>query len=1077
MFALIDIGVQVISAIAKGFGKLVSSVTPAGEGLLGFTAAIGDAIVKFRDFIKSSDVFNKVVGMIGTAISAVIKLTSTFVRKIGDAFKGFADIDLSGVESFMEKVEIRFEPLTALGNFVEKVCNFIVSIAKKLAPIAVGLGKIIGKVFGGIFDKISTFVQNSDFNTTLDLLNAGLLGGLLVALKKFIGSMGDIKDTINGFLDNVKGIVSNINGILGGVKDAVKSFTQELKAKTLLKIAGAIAILTASLLVLSTIDSDKLTSSLGAISVLFIELFGSMAIFEKVANKKGFGSMAKIATGMIGISVAVLILSAAMKNIAGLEWSEIGKGLTAIAALTAMMVASSAVLGKTSGKMTKGMTGLIAMALAMRILVEAVKSLGEIDLDELTRGLAGVGALFVEIGAFMRLTNDTKMGIGKGTGLVLLAASLSILASAVKKFGELDGSELAKGLTAVGIILGELVLFTKLTQNAKHVVSTATGLTIIAAAMLIFAKAIGNMGSLEWDEIGKGLLTMAGALTLVVAAMKLLPMTTAINGVGLVIVASALLILGKALSNMGGMSWGEVGRALVTLAASLGIIAAAVTLMVLAIPGAAALTVISASLAVLALTLRSLGNMSMEEIGKSLLTLVGVFTVLGVSALVLKPLTPVLLALGAAIVLLGVGCLAAGAGILAFSAGLSALAIAGTAGAAALVVVVSSIIGLIPMMIQKLGEGIVMFCKVIANAGEAIFGVITTIITSILNAITASIPSLMKCVGTLLDALLNFIVEYIPKIVDAGMKVIVGFLQGIANNIPSVVEAAVNIVIAFLNGISAQIPRIVQAGFDLIINFINGIANSIRTNTPLVIKAVKNLFSAIKDAAMMALKGFKSIGKDMIQGLIQGIKDKFTDVKNAAVNVISGAVGAVKDFLGIHSPSRVFAEIGEYSDEGLANGLKKFAGVASDAAKDVGKSTVDSLKTPLSRISDVINDNFVADPTIRPVIDLTNIQNGAAAVNGLFSNPKLSLAGTGINVGSINANAGNLAHSMSAQQSHTNNRDVVAALDKVREDITNLGEAMSKMKVVMDSGATVGALESEIDKTMGARTTYKERWM
>lgn len=1081
LFAMIDIGIQAISAIAKGFGKLVGFVSPAGDGLLGFTAILGDSIVKFRDFIKSSDVFNKIIGIITTALGAAVNGVKNFISKIGNAFKGFADVDLSGLESFMEKVEIRFEPLTALGNFVEKVCNFIISIAKKLAPIAVGLGQIIGKVFGGLFEKISSFVQNSDFNTTLDLLNAGLLGGLLVSLKKFIGSMDDVKETITGFLDDVKGIVSNINGILGGVKDAVKSFTQDLKAKTLLKIAGAIAILTAALLVLSTIESDKLTASLGAISVLFIELFGSMAIFEKVANKKGFGSMAKIAIGMIGISVAVLILATAMKKIADLEWSEIGKGLTAIAALTAMMVASSAILGKTSGTMTKGMTGLIAMALAMRILVGAVKGLGEIDFAELTRGLVGVGVLLAEIKVFMKLTNDTKMGIGKGTGLVLLAASLAIIASAVKKFGELDSSALAKGLTAIGVVLGELIIFTKLTNQAKNVVSTATGLTIIAAAMLIFAKAIGNMGSLEWSEIGKGLVTMAGALALVVGAMKLLPTGTAVNGVGLVLVASSLLILGKALSNMGGMSWDEVGRALVTLATSLGIIAAAMALMHGALSGAAALLIISNSLVILSLALRSLGNMSWEEMGRSLLTLVGVFTVLGVSAVVLAPLTPVLLALGAAIVLLGVGCLAAGAGILAFSAGLSALAIAGTAGAAALVVVVSSIIGLIPMMIQKLGEGIVLFCNVIANSGKAICGALATVVTALLNAITASIPSLMTCVGTLLDALLNFIVEYIPKIVDAGMKLILGLLRGIESNLPLIIEAAADIIIAFLRGISTQSLRIVQAGFDIILDFINGLTKAIKTNTPKLISAIENLFTALKEAAILVLKrsvsGFKSIGKDMIQGLIQGVKDKFADVKNAAVNVISGAVSAVKNFLGIHSPSRVFAEIGEYSDEGLANGLKKFAGVASSAAKDVGKETVDSLKTPLSRISDIVNDNFVADPTIRPVIDLTDIQNGAAAVNGLFSNPKLSLAGTGINVRSINANTGNIAHSMSAQQSYTNNRDIVDALDKVREDITNLGEAMSNMKVVMDSGATVGSLETEIDKRMGTRTAYKERWI
>ncbi len=1170
VFALIDIGVQLVSVIGRGFGKLLGFIAPAGNGLLDFTANLGDSIVKFRDFLKSGDVFNKAVEKIASTLGKVVNGIKNFVSKIGNAFKEFFHIDLSGVTAFMKNVEIRFEPLTALGKGVEKVCKVIIAIVKKISPVLIALGQIVGKVFGNLFTKISTAIQNADFNTTLDLVNTGLLGGLLICLKKFIGSMDSIKDTIDGFLGNIKGIVENVNGILGGVKDAVKSFTQDLKAKTLLKIAGAIAILTASILVLSTIDSDKLTVSLGAMTTMFVELFASMAIFEKLMGDKKFGAMGKIATGMIGLSVAVLILSSAMSKVAKLEWSEIAKGLTAITALTAMMVGTAAILGKTSGKMTKGMSGLIIMALAMKVLVGVIRDLGEMNIDTLEQGIKSVGRLLGQLTLFMIATNKTAMGVGKGTGLVLLATSLTIFAAAVRKFAEVEPEGLKRGLAAVTVILGELAIFTNLTNNTKGVVSTATGLVIMASAMLIFAKAIKNMGSLPWVEIGKGLFTMAGALTLVTVAMKLLPSGIVSKGTGLILTATALVILGKALSNMGGMSWGEVGRALVTLAGSLTLIAGAMNFMKTALPGAAAMLVVSTALAIFAPAIRSLGEMSWGEIGRGLSTIAAMFTLVGVAGLLLKPLVPVILALSGAIALLGIGCAAVGAGILAFSAGLSALAVSGTAGAAALVVIVTSLISLIPVLLAKIGEGISAFCDVIANSTNSICAALTSVIAAIVNALVDSVPRLIGCLGVILTSILDFIVGYAPKIVYAGMKLIISFLKGISNNIGKIVETAIKIVVNFINGVTSQIPNVIQAGFNLILSFINGLANAIRNNTPKMISAVKNLFKAIKDSALLVLKesipgfitrganiingfvkgikskistavntvksipskcvskikefvskfkstagtlisnftsgvkgkissavetvksipskciealkkkisSFKSIGKDMMNGLIQGVKDKFYDIKQAAINVIDNAVDAVKDFLGIHSPSRKFAEIGEYSDEGLAAGLKKFAGVASAAAKDVGKDTVESLKTPLSKISDVINDNFVADPTIRPVIDLTEIQNGAAAVNGLFSNPQLSLAKTGINVSSINSNTGNLASMMSQHQVNVNNnKDVIASLDAVREDIQNLAEAFSKMKVVLDSGATVGGLEREIDKRMGTRTTYKGRWL
>jgi hypothetical protein len=104
------------------------------------------------------------------------------------------------------------------------------------------------------------------------------------------------------------------------------------------------------------------------------------------------------------------------------------------------------------------------------------------------------------------------------------------------------------------LILTEIGVFVNTTGNAKKVISTAIGLTILGAAMLIFADAIKAMGAMSWGEIGKGLVTMTGALTIITVALNLMPKNMIITSTALIIVAEALSILGNALKNMGGMS-------------------------------------------------------------------------------------------------------------------------------------------------------------------------------------------------------------------------------------------------------------------------------------------------------------------------------------------------------------------------------------------------------------------------------------------------------------------------------------------------------------------------------------------
>ena len=960
-FAVLDIGKMAIQAILGGLGKLVQKMAPASSGLLGFTASVGDWLVALDNMIKKGQVFEKAVDKIAEVIGIVAEKVGAGVTAIIGFFKQFGDVDLSGVEGFTNKVEARFKPFQTLFGGIALVFSKAVEILKKVAPPFYKIAGMIGDALENLQRRIMDAINKGNFSTILDIINTGLLGALLLGARKFINSMSKVSGGIAGILDGVKG--------------SLKAFQSSLKAGVLLKIAISIGILAAALAVLSMLDSEKLGVALTAITGLFIDLFGSMSAFTKLMGATGFKGLLTTTTGMIAMSVAVLILAGAMTKLASLDWQGITKGLVSVAALMGMLVLTAKLL-KDTGGMIKGALGFILFAAAINILASAVKKLGEIDTKSLAKGLIAVGVLMTELALFMKATDLNKMGMLKGVGILLLATSMVILATAVKKISEIDLKSLAKGLAGVGVMLTEVALFIKATPDAKRVISTAIGMVILGSAMLIFASAIAKMGSMSLEQIGKGLLTMAGALTAVTLAMKAMPKGMVASGIGMIAVATALVILSKALETMGDMSWEEIAKGLIVLAGSLTIIAIAMKFMTTALPGAAALLVISGALMILATVMKILGSMSLSEIGLALIAMAGAFTVLGVAGLVLAPLIPAILGLAAAVALLGVGLLGVGAGLLMFSAALTALAVSGAAGAAVFVGIVTSLIGLIPYLLEQIGLAIIAFASVIIEGLPVILEAVKVIFEGLIKLLGELTPPLLQTVLTFMLTLLTKLVEFVPKFVDAGMKIIIGFLNGIAKNIAGVVKAGIDIVLNFLEGIRQKIPAVIDMAFKIVITIINGLTDAIRNNHNAIYDAVKNLITAIGEAILDLGSMLSDIGGNIIKGMIGGIKNMGASLVKAAKGVVGDAIQGAKNLLGINSPSKVFEEIGKFTGEGMVIGLNKMSDKVGKASEGLGKNAIDSMNGALGKVSDSVNANIDLQPTIRPVVDMTDVENG-----------------------------------------------------------------------------------------------------
>lgn len=1067
LFAVIDIVKQAFVAVAKGVGSLLGGTGDLASSILSVTARFGDWLVKLDETIKKTDIFNVAIQTVIKYIKTGVAVATDLIDKAVDAVTRFANsikqkYDTGGfavIHSVLERVHTRMSEvgeaadgmrsgveiaIGAMGKALEnsKFLQALQALWEGVKTIGTGIAKAMKTLASGFIEDIS----DVNFSSVFDVLSGISLAGIAVGINKFLKGITDAVSDVTKLTDQIKGILDSVRGCF-------EAYQTQLKAGTLIKIAGAIAILTGAIVVLSLIDSAKLASAITALTGLFAELMTSMAIFTKISGD--LKNAGKTATIMLGLSVSVLILASALKKIASLSWNEIAKGLTGITVISGVLTGVAKVISK----------------------------------DEKT----------IAKGAF---------------NLIFLATAIKILASACKDFGSMQWSEIGKGLTSIGILLTEIAAFTNLTGNAKHVVSTGIALIAIAGAMKIMASAVENFGSMQWSEIGRGLTVMAGALAEITLAVNLMPKNMISTGVGLIAVAGALTILSNILSTMGNFTWEEIVKGLVTMGGALAELSVALNLMNGTLAGSAALLIASASLAVLAPVLSILGAMSWEAIAKGLVSLAGAFAIIGVAGAVLSPLVPSILALAGAFTLIGVGVAVTGAGLLAAGLGLQALAIgltaiaaAGTAGATALVaalaVIITGVADLIPAVLVKLAEGIAQFCVALAGAAPQILESLVVIITACLAAISNVVPQLVEVLVTLLVTTLRTLAEHTPEIVQAVFDILIACLQGIADNIGMVVQTAIDIVLNFIDGIAQKLPDVIQSGVNLLLSFIEGIISAIDNNSERLANDIRNLFKALIRAAVLVLTGgvvdikevgskimnsglisgikeklsnlketvrdlisnakqviqdkindFKDVGKHIIGGLISGITDKASDLANSAINAAKSAVNGVKNFLGIHSPSRVFAEIGRYTDEGFINGVKAYAGKVSDATVDMGKGAVGAMSDTLSTIADLVSSDIDTEPTIRPVMDLSNIQNGA---NQLFSMMKsvdgYSLSGS-LDIANRTGNRINEVRSKATDNS--------SVLDKISDAVGNFNGGNSFENTFNITGSNPKEIAEEV---------------
>ena len=535
MFAAVDILKTVISALLSPVSSLDGGVSSVIDVLLEALATVGDFIVWLDNAIKSSQGFD------------------TALDKPVDMLKGFAGAIISVINTGKE-----------LFNYIGEstgLFDIFTSFTQSAKDGFTGFGDLFGQIFDAVAEKAQSIWQEiSPIFISIRNFVTSILDGLGSSLSSFLGgiNLGTIFDLldagsllalaigINKLADSLSnlfenGILGGIKSVIDGVRDSLESW-QKLMASGIIKnIAISLGILAIALIGLSTLDEEALTSALGGITVMLTELIIGLGIFLKIIKNTGLEAetISTAAKTFLSLSVSMLLLTSVLKTLSKMNWDELAKGLGGIGIMLAEL---SLFINKTKIKRISTETGLglLALAASISILSTAVAFLGVLPLDVWLQGIGGVALL---LGELMLFVNNIKQKdiINTALGLGVLGIALQTFVSSVALLGLLNIDAWAKGLGAIGVLLLSTGLFVSYVKP-QNIIQTAIGIGVLGVAMSAYVKAVSDFGSMDIEVIKQGLLSLAAVLAGLWAFISFVKPTSFIStAIGVGILGAALL--------------------------------------------------------------------------------------------------------------------------------------------------------------------------------------------------------------------------------------------------------------------------------------------------------------------------------------------------------------------------------------------------------------------------------------------------------------------------------------------------------------------------------------------------------
>ncbi len=298
----------------------------------------------------------------------------------------------------------------------------------------------------------------------------------------------------------------------------------------------------------------------------------------------------------------------------------------------------------------------------------------------------------------------------------------------------------------------------------------------------------------------------------------------------------------------------------------------------------------------------------------------------------------------------------------------------------------------------------------------------------------SSIDSAIRAIESLSTSIENFS--------SSGIDSIIAAFDSSHVEIAKAISRAMNMAILVLNS-NVELIKWFNAGK----NMIEFLASGIESNSSAAEKESINVLSKASSVnATPYQNNFMTIGKNLISGLTSGISSMAGRAVSAIVSVCSSVISSAKSALRINSPSKVFYAIGSGCGEGLVNSLNDYEKRSADAGYDMAYSSVKGLGNAMKKVESIIGDGIDTQPTIRPVLDLSDVTSGVGTLNSMFdTNPSIGAVST---VNSINR--------LMTRQNDASNDDVISAINGLKDTIADAsGNTYNFGGITYDNGSQV----------------------
>lgn len=608
LFAVIDILRMAIGSGLNIVFKILKAVLGSFNiEVLDATAAVGDAIVKFRDWLKEHN-------LIAKAIELLTPIIKTVASAIKDA--SIAVYDWAKNNETIQRV------LKSIRDWFEKSSESIKSWTKGLKEA----DNIPKYIFSGLVNGLK-----SGMSKVIEIM-VEFGRGILEAVKGVLG----IHSPSTEFFEIGKNVIAGfVQGIQNGASiawNALKSFG----AKCIEVVKGidfgavlSIVFVGSTLLIANRFAKvlDKFASPFAKLGSMFGAIGdGIKSMFIDIGKYFKTKGLEKTSKAVLNFAISIGILSASIfvlaklaKTDSGYMWEAFGM----IASLAAVIGILAVVISKIKpATVQKIGSTLLALSSALFILALALKMLGGMSWSQLSVagtamvGLMGIIAILIRITKNRRNLKDVKDVFGK------IAKAMLMLALVIKMLGGMSWSQLAVAGTAMVVLTGVITILIRITKNRKNIEKVQDVFMKIAGAFAILAIAVRMLGGMSWSKLGVAGAAMGG-LTVIVGALVLITKKTKKDapniGSTMMAIAGAMALLAVTVRLLGGISWSQLGVAAVGITL-LTIITGALILLVREVEKdapkiGATLLGISGAMAILAMVVKILGSMNWNTLG------------------------------------------------------------------------------------------------------------------------------------------------------------------------------------------------------------------------------------------------------------------------------------------------------------------------------------------------------------------------------------------------------------------------------------------------------------------------------